>query len=205
MSTVELSAFTLFVSSVECVLPFPVDVTQTTISSDARNGVTDFRMPILQYSGPDPGTRQWELQKAFSGGDVGTTVDFGGRTSEKAHLLGNSSGNSILGTYFQDADDEDEDIDNSQPLAEDAFHSCDVLSRHFLHQQEEERKARRGAGNENGRDGADVEYMNVDEIRGNQSSAKNAGVSPTLKVAENVLKNRLQDHYCRDFFVMGLV
>ena len=212
--TVELSAFTLFVSSVECVLPFPVDVTQTTIACNGGNGVIEIRMPILQYSGPDPGTRQWELQKAFSGGDVGTTVDgrtvsrysdLGGRTSEKAHLLGNSSGNSILGTYFQDVDDEDEDIDNSQPLAEDAFHSCDVLSRHFLHQQEEERRARRGARNENGRDGADVEYMNVDEIRGNQSSAKNAGVSPTLKVAENVLKNRLHDHYCREFFVMGLV
>ena len=208
--TVELSAFTLFVSDEECRLPFPVDAHQTSVTSNPRTGHIEIRMPVLQCSGPDPGTRQWELQKAFRGKGAGATVDDkavnsntvpGERIDEIAQLLGNSAGGNTFDTYFRGYDDDAEEHD-SQRLPEDTFHSQDVLSRHFLHQQEEERNARKSAKTEDiSRDGADVELINLDEMRQKQASAKE---DVALKVAENVLRNHLHDHFCKGF-VMGLV
>ncbi len=209
--TVELSAFTLFVSGEECRLPFPVDTHQTSVASNPRTGHIEIRMPVLQCSGPDPGTLQWELQKAFRVRDAGATVDEkavnspGGRTGEIAQLLGHSAGGTTFDTYFRDYDDDAEEYDyDSQPLPEDTFHLQDVLSRHFLHQQEEERSARKSTMTDNSRDGADVEFIDLDEIRQKQASAKEDGVSSTFKVAKNVLRNHLHDHFCKGF-VMDLV
>lgn len=211
--TVELSAFTLLVSGVECILPFPVDAHQTIVANNPHTGGLEIRMSLLQYSGPDPGTQQWELQKAFCSGNMSATVDgtVGSRDrvldcrNYESSRLGSTVGDAMFSTYFQDVcdDDTEEDANDSQQLPEDVFHSQDILSRHILQQQKEECNARRITRNEHRRDGADVEYITVNELSGRQGSVRDDCVSPTLKMAENVLKNQLSDH-CKGF-IMGLV
>lgn len=207
---VELSAFTLLVSGVECILPFPVDAHQTIVANNPHTGEMQIRMPLLQYSGPDPGTRQWELQKAFCSGNMSATVDGTVGSSDRvldcknyeSSRLGSTVGDVMFSAYFQDVcdDDAEEDANDSQQLPEDVFHSQDILSRHILQKQEEERRARRSTES---RDGAEVEYINVNELCSKQGSVRDYCVAPTLKMAENVLKNQLSDH-CKGF-IMGLV
>lgn len=203
--TLELSAFALILSGEECVLPFPVDAHRSTVARNPHTGDMEIRMPILWCSGPDPGTRQWELQKAFSvdGRAVTGNTVLGGETHEIEYPFVDNPDDTFFGNFFRNADDESDDIDESKPLPEDGFHSQDILSRHILQQQEEERKARTSARKADNGGGAEVEYLNLNEILPNPGSAKDDDVSPTLKKAGNVLRNHLQG-YSKDF-VMGLV
>ena len=80
---------------------------------------------------------------------------------------------------------------DTQALPEDAFHSQDVLSRHLVQQQEDDREGR-SAEKSHGRDGADVEYINVDESRSKPQSDRGSKEvdckSLTLKTAQSVMK-----------------
>ena len=77
---------------------------------------------------------------------------------------------------------DDEDIDTQQ-LAEDVFHSQDILSRHLLQQQNDERVMQRNAKNDHGRREADTEYINVDgfrQVRSNEGLGKNISSNSDL-------------------------
>jgi hypothetical protein len=162
--TVDLSPFLLCVSTgdakTECILPFPVDYRKTTITYNIGNGELEIRMPLLRSSlhlehGPDPGTPQYEIQNALRCGKSGDTFD-GSACSD----IGNAAKEVMSGSYFLDGQTADEDIVNEpRELPEDLFHSQDVLSRHLLQQREDEREIRRSAEDKQGRDGADVEYV----------------------------------------------
>jgi hypothetical protein len=162
--TVDLSPFLLCVSTgdakTECILPFPVDCRKTTITYNIGNGELEICMPLLRSSlhlehGPDPGTPQYEIQNALRGGKSGDTFD-GSACSD----MGNAAKEVMSGSYFLDGQTADEDIVNEpRELPEDLFHSQDVLSRHLLQQREDEREIRRSAEDKQGRDGADVEYV----------------------------------------------
>jgi hypothetical protein len=166
--TVDLSPFLLCVSTgdarTECVLPFSVDARKTTITHNIRNGELEIIMPLLRSSlhlehGPDPGTPQFEIQNALSGGKSGDTID--GRACNN---MGNSSKEVMIGLDDQTAD---EDIVNeTRELPEDLFHSQDALSRYLLQQREKEDDRARVAGSvkdKHGRDGVDVKYD--DDVR----------------------------------------
>jgi len=154
--TVELSAFLLVLSTkdvkTECILPFPVDTRQASKTYNQGTGVVEVQVPLLQMNvndGPDIGTQQWEIQNAFGGG------------GDKKKSSKKKSAQDVHGSY-QDAntlnDDDEDGFDESQPLAEDAFHAQDILSTHNLRLQEEEREARSNSRRE-GCDGANVEYV----------------------------------------------
>ena len=173
-------------------------------------------MPLLENAlniddGPDPGTKQWELRHALGGGSIsksGSAVyvdDKKGDTGEN-ESSSNESTRDVFSSYFlggvntngNNKDSSDIDDEAEGPLPEDAFHSQDVLSRHLLQQQEEERKARSSSGNAkniHSRDGADIEYINVDDFRPtkNESSAEECRSSSTLKMAQSVMKDNLQN------------
>ena len=162
--TVDLSPFLLCVSTgdakTECILPFACDSHKTTITYNIGNGELEIRMPLLRSSlhlehGPDPGTPQYEIQNALRRGKSGDTFD-GSACSD----MGNATKEVMSGPYFLDGQTTDEDIVNEpRELPEDLFHSQDVLSRHLLQQREDEREIRRSAEDKQGRDGADVEYV----------------------------------------------
>ena len=221
--TVDLSAFLLVVSTnngvkTECILPFPVDTHKTSTTYNPTTGLLEIQMPLLENAlniddGPDPGTKQWELRHALGGDNsIGSKSGSAAHVDDKKGDTGkNESGSSettkdVFSSYFLDANsntnnnDDGGDIDNDDtegPLPEDAFHSQDVLSRHLLQQQEEERKARSSSSNttnSHGRDGADIEYINVDDFRPTKNeSAREECKSSTLKMAQKVMKDNLQD------------
>ena len=150
---VELSAFLLVLSTkdvkTECILPFPVDTRQASKSHNNDTGVVEVRVPLLQMSindGPDIGTEQWKIQNAFSGG--GDKKKSGKETSTQ-----DESTSSYQNTNTLDDDDDSDAFDESQPLAEDAFHAQDILSTHNLRMQEEERDSRNSRSRER------VEYV----------------------------------------------
>ena len=172
-------------------------------------------MPLLENAlniddGPDPGTKQWELRHALGGGSIsksGSAVyvdDKKGDTGEN-ESSSNESTRDVFSSYFlggvntngNNKDSSDIDDEAEGPLPEDAFHSQDVLSRHLLQQQEEERKARSNTkdSHSHSRDGADIEYINVDDFRPtkNESDEEECKSSSTLKMAQNVMKHNLQD------------
>jgi len=222
MPRVDLSAFLLILSTqesrTECILPFPVDTRKASTTYDPETGVVETCMPLLQKSlqiedGPDPGTRPWELQNAL-GGDTSNSAAINDRTSTNDSALYNKkrpdgpSADTMYGSYFVADEIDDEDVDDLQPLPEDAFHSQDVVSRHLLQQQEEERRER-VAKNDHGRDGADVEYINVDDFRRKHRTdeSKEDDNSCTLEKAQRVMKDSLQNRgssMCGDI-VLGLV
>ncbi|KAL7543566.1 hypothetical protein ACHAXR_012875 [Thalassiosira sp. AJA248-18] len=203
--TVDLSAFLLVLSTsdskTECILPFPVDTHKTGVTYNSTTVVVEIHMPLLQPAlhvdaGPDPGTRPWELQNALGGGKSSGATYYKGNKRESACCNeADDSSQQMFGSYFLDSEIDDEDNDGMQPLPEDAFHSQDVLSRHLLQQQEEEREERSAKGRHN-RDGADVEYIDVDKFRPKprNDEAKEDCKSSTLKKAQSVMKTNLRDH-----------
>ena len=167
--TVDLSPFLLCVSmgdaKTECILPFPVDNSrQTTITYNIVHGELEIHMPLLRSSlhlehGPDPGTPQYKIQNALSGGKSGDAID-GSACSD----IGNATKEVMIGSYFLDGQTADEDIVNeTRELPEDLFHSQDVLSRHLLQQREDKREIRCSANDKQSRDKADAE--SVDDFR----------------------------------------
>jgi hypothetical protein len=177
MPTVDLSPFLLSVSTrgskTDCILPFPVDTRKTSITYNNKNCALDIRMPLLQSAlnldgGPDPGSRQYEIQYAFSDRKdkaIDGRACISDETPKRSEHNSNATKGEKFSSYFLDANIGDEDIDARQ-LPEDAFHSQDVLSQHMLRRQEDEREKRRSGGkNSHGRDGADTEYVNVDDFR----------------------------------------
>ena len=211
--TIDLLAFLLVLSTddskTECVLPFPVDTRRAAASRDPRTGAVEVRMPLLRSAlriedGPDPGTLQWNLRNALGGGDDGAGTD-GGTDDEP--LDGGAKGRAprneksddssadVLGSYFLCAEVDDEDVGDTRPFPEDAFHARDALSRHLSERQEEERKDRIEK-NDRGRDEADAEHINTNDPRKNchDAEAEEDGKSFTLKKAQNVMKKILQDH-----------
>ena len=156
---VELSAFLLVLSTkdvkTECILPFPADTRQASKSYKLDTGVVEVRVPLLRMNnnnGPDIGTEQWKIQNAFgSGGDKKKS------NKEKSAQDVSVSDHQDANTLNHDDDDSD-GFDESQALAEDAFHAQDILSTHNLRLQEEERESRSSSSRQ-GREGADVEYI----------------------------------------------
>lgn len=135
---VEASALLLILSSsnhskTECVVPFPIDSHKTKCTFDAATKTLEIKMPLLSSllnaeSGPDPGTKQWGLANAFSRGDCNKEVD----DAQDGFQSNN---------YLETSDAES--VDEDARLPEDAFHSQDALSRHYLQQQQEEKTAKR--------------------------------------------------------------
>ncbi|KAL9183386.1 hypothetical protein ACHAXT_005173 [Thalassiosira profunda] len=205
--SVELSALLLVLSSddarTECVLPFPVDTHQTTASYNPTNGALELRMPLLQGdehcmdAGPDPGTRQNAFQNAFGGGKGGVATASEKESSLDAVAEDGSLANDAFGSYFVNTEVGGDGIegDDDRPLPEDAFHAQDAMSRHLLQQQEDER-AQRAAKSDRGREGAAVEYIDIESFRKTPMPEAHRGESvdaPMIKQARAVMKNSLHD------------
>lgn len=161
--------------------------------------VMEIRMPLLQSAlcpsqGSDPGTPQFEILHALSSGvdksivhteavdgrqiiDSSTTVKAEGTKDEiqpDSYNIRNANAKTMVVGQV-DKEDGRDDVDKTQQqhqqqLPEDAFHSQDILSRHYLQQQQDNIEMRRSmATNKDstgrGADGADVEYINVDDFR----------------------------------------
>ena len=169
---VDVSAFLLVISTdnnvkTECILPFPVDTHKTTSAYNPSTGVLEIAMPLLLrsslYDGPDIGTKQWKIQTAFGSG--GEKNKRSARKVVEVEGDGSKDKTNNFGSYICDTNNliQDEngnhDNDDMNTLPEDAFHAQDVLSRHILQQQENERSARREKNDHIGREGADVEYI----------------------------------------------
>ena len=219
--TVDLSAFLLVVSTnngvkTECILPFPVDTHKTKTTYNPTTGLLEIQMPLLANAlnidaVPDPGTKQWELRRALGCGSSISKSGSAVYVDDKKEDTGENESSSnettrdVFSSYFlggvntngNNKDSSDIDDEAEGPLPEDAFHSQDVLSRHLLQQQEEERKARSNTkdSHSHSRDGADIEYINVDDFRPtkNESDEEECKSSSTLKMAQNVMKHNLQD------------
>lgn len=213
---VELSAFLLKLSSnstkTECILPFPVDIHDTTTAYNRDTGVLEVRMPLLQAivdDNPDPGTRPWELQNALGGKSSSVSKDESALNQENAlcnEPTKYSPINTFFDSYFVDSvsDDDGEGKENegeSNPLPEDEFHSNDILSRHYLYQQEEEKKQRMKNHGQS-RDGVDAEYININDFRPTYES-KNCK-SSNLKKAEKFIEKSIGRNAGTDL-VLGLV
>jgi hypothetical protein len=160
--------------------------------------VMEIRMPLLHSAlypihGPDPGTPQFEILHALSSGvdkSVFDTTVVDGRQIVDSSTMVNAVAtkdviqpdsynirNATAKTMVGQVDKEDgrDDVEETQQqqhqqLPEDAFHSQDILSRHYLQQQQDNIEMRRSmATNKDntgrGADGADVEYINVDDFR----------------------------------------
>ena len=160
--------------------------------------VMEIRMPLLHSAlypnhGPDPGTPQFEILHALSSGvdnSVFDTAVVDGRQIVDSSTMVNAVAtkdviqpdsynirNANAKTMAGQVDKEDgrDDVEETQQqqhqqLPEDAFHSQDILSRHYLQQQQDNIEMRRSmATNKDntgrGADGADVEYINVDDFR----------------------------------------
>jgi len=140
--TVELSAFLLVLSTkdgkTKCVLPFPVDTRQSSKTFNNDTGVMEVQVPLLQMNindGPDIGTEQWKIQNAFGGGVNKMKSDKEEKSAQDMSASDHQDANTL------NDDDDSDGFDESQPLAEDAFHAQDILSTHNLQLQEEEREA----------------------------------------------------------------
>ena len=213
-TTVNVSAFLLEISfgpsrnlKTECVLPFPVDTQRIKSTYNKNDGMLEVSMPLLQSAlcvdaGPDPGTRQWELQYALAGK--------GGIKSNKMHTENKiaehdkDTSENVLDSYFMKHNDAGDASDDDKPLPEDIFHSRDVLSRHLLQQQEEERDERKSRNNQS-RDDADVEHIDVSSFQpGGKYYSKPDGMiakkyetddesAPILRKAESIMESRIVD------------
>ncbi|KAL7465096.1 hypothetical protein ACHAXS_005426 [Conticribra weissflogii] len=186
----------------ECVLPFPVDTQHVSCEFSKVSGTLIIYMPVLPISVdvPDHGTRQRELHHAFGGGKVHESKNDVVEITcnpEKADI-------DILNSYFVEGDDQDDESDDERPLPEDAFHSHDALSCHLLEQQKKESEEGR-AKSKDGREDADVEYIDVNDFRpgGKYYSSPEKIVKEqvneselTLKRAEDVMKKKLSGIGC---------
>lgn len=201
---VEASAFLLILSSdnhskTECVLPFPIDSHKTKCTFNAATKTVEIEMPLLQSLlnaelGPDPGTKQWGLANAFSRGTcVDKVIDDDGNDEDQGDFQSNISESSDTSSPDEDA-----------KLPEDAFHSQDALSRHYLQQQEEEKTAKRNNHEQmmaKGRDDEDTEYIDIKDFQpGGKYYSENVCVQPdkevngdivVLKKAEEALEKSL--------------
>ncbi|KAL7545899.1 hypothetical protein ACHAWF_014805 [Thalassiosira exigua] len=196
--TIELSALLLVLSmdntTTECTLPFPIDTRRSSVTYNPTTGVLSLRMPLLRTAleiegGPDPGTHQWQVQSALSGGSAAKDEI---KADKEEIVPGIQSEDTAKDMFFLGSDNEEEDVDDTQPLPEDMFHSHDVLSQHLLKQQEEERKVR-AAKKDQGRDEANVEYIDVNDFRQPRDSRCDCkSKSATMEKAEAVMKQRLQ-------------
>jgi hypothetical protein len=218
----------------DCVLPFPVDARHTLITptyNSCQNNVDhvmEIRMPLLHSAlypnhGPDPGTPQFEILHALSSGVDKSVFDKGavdGRpiidSSTTVKAVATKDGIQSDSYIIRDAnasqvdkedsrDDVDETQQHHQQLPEDAFHSQDMLSRHYLQQQQDNIEMRRSmATNKDniccGADEANVEYINVDDFRikppvaprmlnrgGTDSSAGSGGSSCVTTVSNDLI------------------
>ena len=184
LPAINVSAFLLTMSktemnsATECVLPFAVDTHQISARYETKSGMFELRMPILQNAldfeqHADPGTRQWEIQNAFrmKSSDDKPNKQCDDESSRSPYLK---------------HDDEDKDI-----LPEDAFHSRDIMSRHLLQKQEEMQKSQQQKS-VRGREGADTEYIHVDDFKpGGKHHGKKDARDPMLQQAEEVLKQHI--------------
>ncbi len=192
-------------SATECVLPFAVDSHKTSAKYDTKSGVFEIRMPILRSArdfeqNADPGTRQWEIQNAFrrKSNDKGEEKGQDASHPKEAAPLGSSYldifDHTLLEVDTSGNDCEDDD-DSSRSLPEDAFHSQDILSKHLLKKQEEERNAQKQKNIS--REGADVEHVNdfkPGEMLKNEDETTARGDDPSLlSKAEEVLKLHLPE------------
>jgi uncharacterized protein YkuJ len=163
-------------------------------------------MPLLRNArdfeqNADPGTRQWEIQNAFRRKSNDKGEEKGKDTSrpKEAAPLGSSYldifDRTLLGADTSGDDCEDDDDDSSRPLPEDAFHSQDILSKHLLKKQEEERNAQKQKNIS--REGADVEhvdYFKPEKMLKNEDETTTRGDdSSLLSKAEEVLKQNLPE------------
>lgn len=216
--TAELSAFRLVLRTgareTECILPFAVDTRRASTAYDPKARVIEVRMPLLPVSigdGPDPGTRPWELQNALgkSNGRVSSKseIDFITPCEKKR---ADESSEDMFDSYFAvaEVDEVVNDDDDAQPLPEDAFHSRDVLSQHLLQRQAEERKERT-AKNAQGRDEADVEYINANDFRPkpDKDGPEESVESSTFQEVRRVIEGSLRNHgpVASSDLVLGLV
>jgi hypothetical protein len=159
--------------------------------------VMEIRMPLLHSAlypnhGPDPGTPQFEILHALSSGVDKSVFDTGavdGRpivdssTTVKAdatkdkiqsdsYIIRDANAKAVMGQVVDKKDGRD-DVDETQhhqQLPEDAFHSQDILSRHYLQQQQDNIEMRRSMATNKDNicrdaDEANVEYINVDDFR----------------------------------------
>jgi hypothetical protein len=194
-------------SATECVLPFAVDSHQTSAKYDTKSGVFEIRMPLLRSArdfeqNADPGTRQWEIQNAFrrksnKGEEKGKDAS---RPKEDDQEPRGTSYLDIFDHTLLEAgsggDNCEEDDDSSRPLPEDAFHSQDILSKHLLKKQEEERNAQKQKNIS--REGADVEHVNDFKPGGmlkneDETTTIRGDDSSLLSKAEEVLKLHLPE------------
>jgi hypothetical protein len=199
-------------SATECVLPFAVDSHQTSAKYDTKSGVFEIRMPILRSArdfeqNADPGTRQWEIQNAFrrksndKGEEKGNTASHPKEVAQDDQETRGTSYLDIFDLTLLEADtncdDCEDDDDSSRSLPEDAFHSQDILSKHLLKKQEEERNAQKQKNV--GREGADVQNTHVDDFKPggmltNEDETTTRGdKSSLLSKAEEVLKLHLPE------------
>eukprot|EP00984_Skeletonema_dohrnii_P023728 scaffold12816_cov126-Skeletonema_dohrnii-CCMP3373.AAC.7 len=191
LPAINVSAFLLTMSktemnsATECVLPFAVDTHQISARYETKSGMFELRMPLLQSAldfeqHADPGTRQWEIQNAFRMKSSDN--------KPKKVCDDDSSGSPYLEDDFGRNDDSNEDKDI---LPEDAFHSRDIMSRHLLQKQEEMQKSQQQKS-VRGREGADTEYIHVDDFKpGGKHHGKKDVRDPMLQQAEKVLKQHI--------------
>jgi hypothetical protein len=160
--------------------------------------VMEIRMPLLHSAlypnhGPDPGTPQFEILHALSSGvdkiffdkgavdgrpviDSSTTVKEVATKDEiqsDSYNIRDVNAKAMMGQVV-DKEDSRDDVDETQhqhqKLPEDAFHSQDILSRHYLQQQQDNIEMRRSMATNKDNicrdaDEANVEYINVDDFR----------------------------------------
>ncbi|EJK52473.1 hypothetical protein THAOC_28242, partial [Thalassiosira oceanica] len=163
--TVDLSSCLLILGSgksrTECVLPFYVDSRGSTAAYVESTGTLTLEMPLLVRAsrigdGPDPGTRQYELQNALGLNSVGEEI--------ADHVEPTSD--SLASAYF--ASDEDAVPVEEMKLPEDSFHAADAMSQHMLRKQEEERQSHvdkaDAARRENAADACNSNVGYIDEI-----------------------------------------
>ena len=194
---IEASAFQIVLSSnnyskTACVVPFPIDSRKTKCTLITQTKSLEIKMPLLQSAmrpedGPDPGTKQWGLAHAFARAS---------KEDDPAYDEDDGAAD-LPANYFdiRDADSEDDD----EKLPEDAFHSTDALSRHYLQQQEEEQQSKRDnhAQMLASLDGGDTEFINVEDFQpggkyfAQETSDNVASSNATLKRAGDVLKRSL--------------
>ena len=212
---VELSAFQLVLSTscnnskTECILPFPVDSQHSTTMYNESTTMLEVHMPLLPLcvdKNPDPGTRQYGIQKALGKNGRFTASVNTGNKEEPSRLPPDDSFKGVFGSYFVEASvDESEVEDGTKPLPEDTFHSQDVLSQHLMQTQDEERKER-SAKSAQDREGADVEYINVNDFKPNANKNGHGDKkSQTLTKAESAMKKIMLGSKMGGDLVLGLV
>lgn len=161
----------------------------------------EIELPLLEgllraEEGPDPGTKQWELASAFSRGEDESNNQEVGTESSISEQQG----------YFE-AESDTESGGEDQQLPEDAFHSRDALSRHFIQQQVEEREAKK-ANHEQmmSNHDEDVEVINIQDFKpGGKYFAPPETASSDDTSGTPALKRGGKASLAENYFGLGLV